>query len=67
MIGRKFEPVTIMNKKIDADMHSVITIFDTAVTKTAGEILDKHRQKKRRKKKTWSLQKFLICATKGEN
>ena len=32
-------------------MHSVITIFDTAVTKTAGEILDKHRQKKEEKKK----------------
>ena len=32
----------------------------------AGEILDKHRQKKK-PQKTGSLQTFLICATKGEN
>ena len=29
----------------DVDMDSVITIFNTAVIETAGEILGKHRQK----------------------
>ena len=48
----------------DADMNSVITTFNTAVTETASEILGKHRQKKNNPE---SLQKFLICATKGEN
>ena len=60
MIGGKFAPLTIMNKE-DTDMESMITIFNTAVTKSAGEILGKHRQKKN----PGSLQKFLICATKG--
>ena len=31
----------------DTDMGSVITISNTAVTETAGEILGKHRQKKK--------------------
>ena len=46
MIGGKFEPLTIMNKE-DTDMDSMITTFNTAVTETAGEILGKHRQKKK--------------------
>ena len=74
MIGRKFAPLTIMDNK-DADLDSMITNFNTAVTETASEILGKHRQKKKTNKqtnkqtttKTGSLQKFLICATKGEN
>ena len=64
MIGRRFAPLTIMSNE-DTDMDSMITTFNTAVTETASEILGKHRQKK--KKKTGSLQKFLICVTKGEN
>ena len=63
MIGRRFAPLTIMSNK-DTDMGSLITTFNTAVTETASEILGKHRQRK--KKQPWSLQKFLICATKGE-
>ena len=64
-----------------ADMDSVITTFNIAVTETASEILGKHRQKKKKRKekkkkkkkkknnnkKTGSLQEFLNCATKGEN
>ena len=46
MIGGKFEPLTIMNKE-DTDMDSMITTFNTAVTETAGEILGKHRRKKK--------------------
>ena len=64
MIGGKFAPLTIMSNE-DTDMDSMITTFNTAVTETASEILGKHRQKK--KKNPGSLQKFLICATKGEN
>ena len=59
MIGGKFAPLTIMSDK-DTDIDSMITTFNTAVTEIASEILGKHRQKKK-------LQKFLICATKGEN
>ena len=33
----------------DADMDSVITTFNIAVTETASEILGKHRQKKKKK------------------
>ena len=44
-------------------MNSMITTFNTAMTETASDILGKHRQKKN----PGSLQKFLICATKGEN
>ena len=64
MIAGKFTLLTIMNNG-NADMDSMITTFNTAVTETASEILGKHRQKK--KQQLWSLQKFLICATKGEN
>ena len=66
MIGGKFAPLTIISNE-DTDIYSMITTFNTAVTETASEILGKHRQKKLKKKKTGSLQQFLICATKGEN
>ena len=46
MIGGRFAPLTIMNNK-DADMDSMVTIFNTAVTETASEILGKRRQKKK--------------------
>ena len=63
MIGEKFAPLTIMNSE-NTDMDSMITTFNVAVTETASKTPGKHRQMK---KKTGSLQKFLICATKGEN
>ena len=44
MIGRKFALLTIMNNE-DTDLDSMITTFNAAVTKTASEILGKHRQK----------------------
>ena len=62
MIGGKFAPLTIMNNE-DVDLDSLITAFNTAVTEIASEILGKHRQKKN----PGSLQKFLICATEGED
>ena len=65
MIGGKFAPLIIMSNE-DTDIDSMITTFNTAVTETASEILGKHHQKKKNKK-TGSLQKFLICATKAEN
>ena len=43
MIGRTFASLTIMNNE-DADLDSVITTFNTAVTETAREILGKHRR-----------------------
>ena len=46
MIGGKFAPLTIMNNE-DTDLDSMITTFNTTVTETAGEILSKHRQKKK--------------------
>ena len=42
MIGGRFAPVTIMSNE-DTDIDSMITTFNTAVTETASEILDKHR------------------------
>ena len=63
VIGGKFAPLTIMNNE-DTDLDSMITTFNTALIETASEILGKHRQKKT---KPGSQQKFLICATKGEN
>ena len=42
MIGGKFAPLTIMSNE-DTDINSMITIFNTAVTETANEILGKHR------------------------
>ena len=63
MIDGRFAPLTIMSDDV-TDIDLMITTFSTAVTEAASEILGKHRQKK---KKPGSLQKFLICATKGEN
>ena len=61
MIGGKFAPLTILNNE-NTDMDSIISTSNAAVTETASEFLCKHRQKK----KPGSLQRFLICATKGE-
>ena len=58
MIGGKFAPLTIMDNE-DTDLDSIITTFNTAVIETASKIV--------RRKKPGSLQKFLICVTKGEN
>ena len=62
MIGGKFVPLIIMNNE-DTHMDSMITTFNTAVTKTASEILSKQPQKKN----PVSLQKFVLYATKEEN
>ena len=62
MIGAKFAPLTNMSNE-GTDTDSMITTFSTAVTETASEILGKHRPKKN----PGSPQKFLICATKGED
>ena len=62
MIGRRFAPFTIMNNK-GTDIDSMITTFNTAVTETAVRSLANIF----RRKNSGSLQKFLICATKGEN
>ena len=63
MIGGRFAPLTIMSNEC-TDRDSMITTFNSAVTETASEILGKHRQKKQ---KPGLLQKFLICATEGQN
>ena len=62
MIGGRVAPLTIMSNE-DTDIDSMITILNTAVTETASEILANIV----RRKNPGSLQKFLICATKGEN
>ena len=46
MIGGRFASLTIMSNK-DTDTDSIITTFNTAVTETAIEILDKHRPKEK--------------------
>ena len=45
MLGWKFALFSIMNGE-DTDMDTMITIFNTAVTETASEILGRHLQKK---------------------
>ena len=45
-ISGKFAPLTIMSNE-DTDVDSLTTTFNTAVTKTACEILGKHHQKKK--------------------
>ena len=50
MIGGRFAPLTIMSND-DTDIDSMITIFNTAVTETASEILGKHRQEKNERTK----------------
>ena len=61
--SEKFAPLTIMNNE-DADMDSMITTLNTAVTETASEVLGKHRQKK----KPWVFKLFhlLIKNKKSE-
>ena len=62
MIGGKFAPLTIMNSE-DTDMDTMITTFNTAVTETVGEILGKHRQKK----KPWITAEILdLCDKRRE-
>ena len=47
----------------DADLDSMITAFNTAVTETASEILGKHRQKK----KPWVTAEILdLCEKRRE-
>ena len=59
MIGGRFAPLTIMSNE-GTDTDSMITTFNTAVTGTAlANIV--------RRKNPGSLQKFFICATKGED
>ena len=59
MIGVRFAPLTIMSNE-DADIDSTITTFNTAVTETAGEVLGKHRQKK----KPWITAEILDLSDK---
>ena len=54
MRGGRFAPLTIMSNE-ETDIDSMITTLNTAVTKTASEILGKHRQKK----KTWITAEIL--------
>ena len=62
MIGGRFAPLTIMSND-DKDIDSVITIFNTAVTETASEILGKHCQKK----KLWVTAEILdLCYKRRE-
>ena len=62
MIGRKCAPATIMNNE-DADMDSMTSTFNTAVTETASEILGKHHQKK----KSWVTADILdLCHKRRE-
>ena len=53
---------TIMSNE-DTDIDSIITTFNTAVTETAGVILGKHRQKK---KKSWITEILDICDRRRE-
>ena len=62
MRSGKFALLTIMNNE-DADIDSVITIFNTAVTDTTSETLGKHRQKK----KPWVTAKIPdVCDERRE-
>ena len=59
MVGGKLAPLTIMNNE-DANMDSMITTFNTAVTETASENLGKHCQKK--EKNPWVTAEILdLC------
>ena len=62
MIGGRVAPLTIMSNE-DTEIDSMITIFNTAVTDTASEILGKHRQKK----KNWITAEILdLCDKRRE-
>ena len=58
MIGGRFAPLTIMSNE-DTDTDSMITTFNTALSRSLANIV--------RRKNPGPLQKFSICATKGEN
>ena len=62
MIGGKFAPLTIMNSE-DTDMDTMITTFNTAMTDTVSEILDKHCQKE----KPWVTAEIIdLCDRRRE-
>ena len=62
MIGGRFAPLSIMSNE-DTDIDSMIITFNTAVTETAGEVLGKHRQKK----KPWITAEILdLCDKRRE-
>ena len=62
MKGGRFAPLAIMSNE-DTDKDSRIITSNTAVTETASEILDKHRQEK----KPWVTAEILDLCDKGEN
>ena len=61
-LGGRFAPLTTMTNE-DTDIESMITTLNTAVTETAGEILGKHRQKKK-KKQPWITAEILDLSNK---
>ena len=62
VISGRFALLTIMSNE-DADIGSMITTFNTAVTEAASEILGKHRQKK----KPWITADILdLCDKRRE-
>ena len=62
MIGGKFVSLTIMNNE-DADMESIITTFNTAVTEIASGIIGKHCLQK----KSWLSADILdLCDKRRE-
>ena len=61
VIGGKLAPLTIMDNE-DADLDSMITTINTAVIKTASEILGKHC----RKKKPWVTAEILDLCDKSK-
>ena len=62
MIGGKCAPPTFLSNE-DADMDSTITTFNTSVTETASEILNKHCQKK----KPWVTADVLDLCDEGKD
>ena len=51
----------------DTGRDSMITTFNTAVTETASEILDKHRQERKKNPKKWITAKILdLCDKRRE-
>ena len=61
MIGGKIAPVTGLSDK-DMDTDTMITIYNTAVTDTASEILGKES----RRKKPWVTKDVLSSVMRGE-
>ena len=62
VISGRFALLTIMSNE-DADIGSMITTFNTALTETASESLGKHRQKK----KPWITAEILdLCDIRRE-